>query len=76
MSDTPVILQLVKAGLAADRFYGPFANLDSANDWIAKQPQSVRFTVIMLRSPHRTRTTDDFYNPRFDYDETELTANA
>lgn len=69
MSDTQVILKLVKAGLGADRFYGPFTNLDAANDWIREQPTSLRFVVIPLRAPDRPRTLNDFYDPRSDYDE-------
>lgn len=66
MSKQSVILKVTQAGLAADRYYGPFANLDSADEWIAKQPSGVNFIVIPLRTPDVVRNTDDFFNPRLD----------
>lgn len=55
--------------MAASRYYGPFATLGAAEEWMAGQPDGVKFSIIPLRSPNLRRTYDDFYNPRFDYPE-------
>ncbi len=54
-----------------DRFFGAFANGTEAIAWLKKQPTSVVFNIIPLRSPFIVRSHDDFYNPRKDYDESE-----
>jgi len=54
-----------------DRFFGAFANGKETIEWLKKQPTSVAFSVIPLRSPFIVRNHDDFYNPRKDYDESE-----
>ena len=54
-----------------DRFFGSFANGKEVIAWLKKQPTSVVFNIIPLRSPFIVRNHDDFYNPAKDYDESE-----
>jgi hypothetical protein len=61
-----VIVKVTQAGMAADRFYGPFATLHDAEEWMGEQPAGVRFSIILLRSPNLKRSYNDFFNPSLD----------
>lgn len=66
MSDMPVVVTVAQAGMAPNRYYGPFASLDEANKWMAAQPEGVRFHIIWLRPPDSIRTFGDFFDPNLD----------
>ena len=67
--NTPLIV--VVSSPKHDRFFGAFANGQEAIEWLKKQPTSVPFSVIPLRSPNIVRTHSDFYDPAKDYAEEE-----
>ena len=53
-----------------DKFYGPFVNFDAALNWIRIQPYNVGFAIGCMRTPNKTRTSDDFHLPvRLEKDE-------
>jgi len=58
----PLALRLQSAPMAPERFYGPFANGAEALEWIDKQEQKgLSFSIIPLRSPHRSRPTSEYW---------------
>jgi len=67
---TPLVLRLQVTAYSRERVYGVFANGAEALDWIdAQENKSLSFTLIPLRSPHRTRlTSDDWYGDHCDSD--------
>lgn len=62
--DVPCIALLHTAPGAPDRYYGPFANLLEARDWVEKIQLAspyITFGIIPLRRTDRKRTNDEWY---------------
>lgn len=62
--DVPCIALLITAPGAPDRYYGPFANLLEARDWVdaihVNSPY-MSFQIIPLRRTDKERNNDDWY---------------
>lgn len=67
---TPLVLRLQVAPYSKERIYGPFANATEAIAWLDSQAvPNLNFAFLPLRSPHRTRSTnDDWYGDHCDSD--------